>query len=98
MLALSHGRPLIVPDLAGLTDLPAQAVLRYDGEVAGLTDALVRLACAADETLAAMSAAARSYASQTTWQEIAERTVSEMYSVLGDVPRAGTCGQQLRIS
>jgi beta-1,4-mannosyltransferase len=98
MLALSHGRPLIVPDLAGLTDLPDQAVLRYDGEVAGLTDALVRLACAADETLAAMSAAARSYASQATWQEIAERTVSEMYSVLGDVPRAGTCGQQLRIS
>ena len=97
MLALSHGRPLIVPDLAGLADLPDQAVLRYDGEVAGLVDALVRLACADDEALAAMSAAARSYASQTTWQEIAERTVSEMSSVLGDVPRTGPRGQALRI-
>jgi glycosyltransferase involved in cell wall biosynthesis len=97
MLALSHGRPLIVPDLAGLGDLPDQAVVRYDGEVAGLVDALVRLACADDETLAAMSAAARSYAFQTTWQEIAERTVSEMLSVLGDVPRDDTRRQALRI-
>ena len=97
MLALSHGRPLIVPDVAGLADLPDQAVLRYDGEVAGLADALVRLACVDDGTLAAMSAAARNYAFQTTWQEIAERTMSEMMSVLGDVPRAGACGQPLRV-
>lgn len=96
MLALSHGRPLIVPDLAGLTDLPDQAVLRYDGEVARLGDALVSLACADNETLAAMSAAARSYASQTTWQEIAERTVSEVLSVLGAVPQADASGQPLR--
>jgi glycosyltransferase involved in cell wall biosynthesis len=96
MLALSHGRPLIVPDLAGLADLPEEAVFRYDGEAAGLVNALVRLACADDEILAAMSAAARSYASRTTWQEIAQRTVSEMLSVLGDVPRAGACGQPLR--
>ena len=96
MLALSHGRPLIVPDLAGLTDLPDQAVLRYDGEVTRLADALVSLARADTGTLAAMSAAARSYASQTTWREIAERTVSEMLSMLGDVPRAGASGQPLR--
>lgn len=96
MLALSHGRPLIVPNLAGLTDLPDQAVLRYDGEVAGLVDALVSLACADNETLAAMSAAARSYASQTTWQEIAEKTVSEMLSVLGDISKAGASAQPLR--
>jgi len=97
MLALSHGRPLIVPDLAGLADLPDQAVLRYDGEVAALADALVHLACVDKETLAAMAAAARNYASQTTWQEIAEKTVSEMLSVLGDVPRASAYGQALRI-
>jgi len=94
MLALSHGRPLIVPDLAGLAGLPDQAVLRYDGEAARLVDALVSLACADNETLAAMSAAARTYASQATWQEIAERTVSEMLSVLGDVQHAS--GQPLR--
>jgi len=96
MLALSHGRPLIVPDRGGLGDLPDRAVLRYDGDVAGLVDALVSLARADAGTLAAMSAAARCYAYQTTWREIAERTVCEMLSMLGDVPRAGASGQPLR--
>src|SRR5450755_2532617 len=93
MLALAHGRPLIAPDLAGLADLPEEAVLRYDGGVPGLIAALVHLARADGETLAAMSAAARGYASRTTWQEIAERTMIEMVSVLGDAPQAGACGQ-----
>lgn len=96
MLALSHGRPLIVPDLAGLGDFPDQAVLRYDGEVTRLADALVSLARADTGTLAAMSAAARGYAYRTTWREIAERTVAEMLSMLGDIPRAGAPGQPLR--
>ena len=88
MLALSHGRPLIVPDLPGLADLPDRAVLRYDGHVPALTAAMAHLAHADAETLAAMSAAASDYASQTTWQEIAEKTMAEMISVLGDVPDA----------
>jgi len=93
MLALSHGKPLIVPDLAGLADLPDQAVLRYDGGIPALVAALARLASADGETLAAMSAAADGYASRTTWQEIAERTMAEMRSVLGDVPEAELCGR-----
>ena len=97
MLALSHGRPLIVPDLAGLIDLPDQAVLRYDGGISALAVALERLARANDETLAAMSAAALSYASETTWQEIAERTMSEMISVLGEMQQAGASGQPVRV-
>ena len=40
MLALSHGRPLIVPDLPGLADLPDEAVLRYDGGVPELIAAI----------------------------------------------------------
>ena len=44
LLALCHGRPLIVPDLPGLADLPGQAVLRYDGSRPGLAAALTRLA------------------------------------------------------
>ena len=91
MLALSYGRPLIVPDLPGLADLPDQAVLRYEGEVPGLIAALARLACADGDTLAAMSAAAASYASKITWQEIAEKTMAEMLSVLGNVPEADLC-------
>jgi glycosyltransferase involved in cell wall biosynthesis len=96
MLALCHGRPLIVPDLPGLADLPDQAVFRYDGEVPQLIAVLIRAARADGETLAVMSAAARGYASRTTWREIAERTMSEMISVLGDVPQADACGRPVR--
>ena len=88
MLALSLGRPLIVPDLPGLAHLPDQAVLRYDGQIPALAAAMARLARADDQTLAAMSAAARAHASRITWREIAERTMAEMLSVLGDVPEA----------
>ncbi len=96
MLALSYGRPLIVPDLAGLADLPDQAVFRYYGEVSQLAAVLIRAARTDDETLVAMSAAARGYASTTTWPEIAERTIYEMISILGDVPQADVSGRPVR--
>jgi O-antigen/teichoic acid export membrane protein/glycosyltransferase involved in cell wall biosynthesis len=84
LLALSHGRPLVVPDLTGLADLPDQAVLRYKGGILGLAEALARLAHADRGVLAGMSAAASEHLSQTTWQEIAERTAIEMRLVLGN--------------
>jgi glycosyltransferase involved in cell wall biosynthesis len=86
--ALSHGRPLIVPDLPGLADLPGPAVLRYDGQVTTLAAALERLARADCGVLAAMAAAARDYASGTTWREIAEATMAELVAVAGGPPRA----------
>lgn len=97
MLALAHKRPLIVPDLPGLSDLPNQAILRYDGEIPALIGALSSLARADGETLAAMSAAAGDYASRTTWQEIAERTTAEMLLVLGDIPKADMRNRSLSI-
>ena len=95
VLALSHGRPLIVPNLATLADLPDAAVFRYDGGIPALTDALAHLARADSEMLAAMSAAASSHATKITWHEIAERTMTEMLYVLGDVPRLIYAEQQL---
>lgn len=93
MLALSHGRPLIVPDLPGLADLPDEAVLRYDGGVPGLVAAITCLTKTDGASLAAMSAAADRYAFRTTWQEIAERTMAEMLSVLGDTAEADPRGR-----
>ena len=98
ILALSYGRPLIVPDLPGLVDLPDQAVLRYKGEIPALIAAVAHLACADGDTLAAMSAAARGYASRITWQEIAEKTMTEMLSVLGNVPEADLSRRPVRAS
>jgi glycosyltransferase involved in cell wall biosynthesis len=88
ILALCHGRPLIVPDLPALADLPGQAVLHYDGGIPGLTGALGRLAGADARTLAAMSAAALTYAAGLSWPDIAQRTMAEITAILGPA-RAG---------
>ena len=83
ILALCHGRPLIVPDLPGLAGLPGPALLRYDGSIPALTGALTRLAVAQPRALAAMSAAALSYAAELSWPDIAQRTLAEITAVLG---------------
>ncbi len=87
-LALSHARPLIVPDLPGLAGLPDDAVLRYDGSVPGLTAALADLASADTPRLAAMSAAASAYSGQVSWHEIAVATLSAMESAVSGLYRA----------
>ena len=98
MLALSHGRPLIVPDLPGLAEIPDQAVLRYNGETPGLAAALAQLARADGATLASMSAAADGYASRTTWEEIAKKTKAEMLSVLATSAEADVPDRLVRAS
>ena len=82
MLALAHGRPLIVPDLPALADLPSGAVMRYDGSVPSLAAALSQAACLSQPVLAAMSVAATTYASAASWPEISARTLAEMASLL----------------
>jgi glycosyltransferase involved in cell wall biosynthesis len=77
-LALAHGRPLIVPDLPGLAGLADDAVLRYDGSLPRLTEAIAELAAADRSTLAAMSAAASGYSAQASWYEIAGTTLTAL--------------------
>jgi glycosyltransferase involved in cell wall biosynthesis len=74
MLGLGHGRPLVVPDVPELAELPDDAVLRYDGTVRGLTDALTSIAQTDAAVLAKMSAAAFDYCGATGWSEIGEKT------------------------
>ncbi len=83
ILALCHGRPLIVPDLAGLAGLPAPALLRYDGGIPGLTAALTQLAVADPRILATMSAAGLTYASGLSWPDIAQQIMAEITALLG---------------
>jgi glycosyltransferase involved in cell wall biosynthesis len=74
ILGLSHGRPLVVPDIPDLAELPDDAVLRYDGTVEGLSDALTGIAQTDAAVLAKMSAAAFAYSAATNWTEIGEKT------------------------
>lgn len=78
MLALSYGRPLILPDLQGLRHLPEGAVRRYDGTVSGLTAALADLAMQDATVLAKMSAEAYAYCAAISWSKIAEMTLNSM--------------------
>jgi glycosyltransferase involved in cell wall biosynthesis len=83
LLALGHGRPIVVPDLPGLAELPDEAVFRYDGTVAGLTRALTEAIVADSVTLDRMAAAADAYCAAMSWGEIAEQTLAALRKVLG---------------
>ena len=72
VLALDHGRPLIVPDLPGLAELPRDAVLRY--AEGGLTAAIRELAGMDAAARARLCAAAAAH-TPPSWDEIAERTI-----------------------
>ena len=78
VLALSHGRPLVIPNLPGLAELPDDAAFRYDGTVAGLAHELTEALHADEMTLANMSSAAYKYCAALSWPEIADRTFNEM--------------------
>jgi len=82
VLALCHGRPIVIPDLPGLAELPAEALFRYDGTVQGLTSALTEAILAEDSRLARMSAAADAYSAALSWHEIAEQTLNVMRALL----------------
>ena len=95
MLALGHGRPLVVPDLPGLAELPDDAVVRYDGTTQGLGRALAGIILADAAVLAKMSAAAFEYGAAVNWSEIAEQTLAELSDLASNFLNAKT--DKLRI-
>ena len=95
MLALAHGRPLVVPDLESLADLPEHAVVRYDGTIPGLAGALTKMTSISRSELADMSVAARAHAEGITWREIAAATHAEMASLLAGPPPLDAPGRHL---
>jgi glycosyltransferase involved in cell wall biosynthesis len=78
LLAMEHGRPLVLPDLPAFEDLPDEAVLRYDGTVEGLAGAIREIASWDPERLDAAGSASRAYADGLSWTEAADRTVAAL--------------------
>ena len=74
ILAMSYGRPIIIPDAETVRDIPERAAMRYDGTVQGLTTAMATMATMEPTELAAKAEAARVYANRISWDEIAELT------------------------
>lgn len=88
-LALSHSKPVIVPDVPGVAELPSAAAIRYDGSVGGLAAAMMEAARVDASALAGMSAAAGAYAYRISWQDVASKTMSVMTSLLETDAGAG---------
>lgn len=82
--ALSYGKPLVIPALPALADLPDGAAFRYDGSVEGLAATLQSVIAADDSLLERMSAAALAYCSEATWHQAASTTIGEFRKVLGE--------------
>ncbi len=71
LFALGYGRPLVIPDLPALAELPDDAVVRYDGTVDGLAHAIGQLLQWPAERLEATSRAGADYAASLQWDEAA---------------------------
>lgn len=72
LLALSRGRPLVLPDLPALAHLPANASLRYPAGVEGLARGLLDFVRLPAEELRRMATAALAGIA-TTWADAAVR-------------------------
>ncbi|HLI61614.1 MAG TPA: glycosyltransferase family 4 protein [Solirubrobacteraceae bacterium] len=91
-LAFAAGRPAIVPDVPELDDVPREATFRHPPGVAGLADALRRVALCADEELRARAQAAREVSRSLSWPAIARATHEAMAAADGGAcVNAGTC-------
>lgn len=84
--ALGSGIPVVVPDLEALSDLPADAVFRYDpGD--GLSSIVREVIALPDEALEAKAAAAVRFGLGQTWAAAAAATVA---AYRGTAPAAPT--------
>jgi glycosyltransferase involved in cell wall biosynthesis len=71
LLAQSFGLPVLVPNLASLSDLPEETALRYDPRENGLEQALERAADLTDHVRKEMGRAAQAYADSMDWPTVA---------------------------
>ncbi|GAA2208718.1 hypothetical protein GCM10009850_041760 [Nonomuraea monospora] len=97
LLALAHGRPLIVPGLPAMAGLPAAALASYRDGAGGLTAALREAAGWDAARLARMSGAALEHAAGGGWTEIGRATRNGYATALRD-PGARPGGRVRRLS
>jgi beta-1,4-mannosyltransferase len=87
LLALSFGRPVVVPRTGAMLDLPSEVGFFYDsGAPDGLVSAL--LAAVSSKDLASVQDAARAYAAAISWEAVARATAAVYRSAIAS-PRIG---------
>jgi glycosyltransferase involved in cell wall biosynthesis len=75
LLALSFEKPIIIPDLPTLGDIPDSAAIWFDPARGRLGDALLRAERLTDEERQEMSDVGYAWANRSDWSEIARDTI-----------------------
>ena len=82
LLTLSFGKAPIVPRLGDLAQLPQGVAFVYDPEEKNALEHMMRYVREHPEELGEKNRCARLYAEQFNWPQIAERTITEMQTLL----------------
>ena len=75
LLAQSFGRPIIIPDLAPLADIPGNAALRFSPGVDSLVSVLERAEALTERERHEMGDAGRTWAHRFEWSDVARATI-----------------------
>ena len=87
MLAQSFGRPVVMPNLPVLRDIPDDTAIRFDGTLGSLVSALERIEGLSEPEYRKMSASAQAWSTRLDWTTIARETV-EVYVDASDSLRS----------
>ena len=75
LLAQSFAKPVVIPDLPALRDIPSDAVIRYEPVAGSLVAALERVEHLSEAERLNMSAAGLAWATRFDWANIARATI-----------------------
>lgn len=75
LLAQSFGKPIVIPDLPTLRDIPSDAAIRFDPGVGPLVSALQRAENFSEAEYRDMSTAGLAWATRSDWANVARETI-----------------------
>jgi glycosyltransferase involved in cell wall biosynthesis len=75
LLAQSFGKPIVIPNLPALADIPNNAAIRFDPGVGPLVEALQHAEMLSDADYRDMSAAGLAWATRFDWTNVARETI-----------------------
>lgn len=76
LLAMGHGRAVVLPELPGFADLPRDAAVFYDGSVRALRQVIIDGAQWSPARLQELGVAASSYVGTLSWADTAAQTLA----------------------
>jgi len=75
LLAQSFGKPIVIPNLPALADIPSNAAIRFDPGVGPLVAALQQAEMLSESDYRDMSAAGLAWATRFDWANVARETI-----------------------